>query len=196
MAKGTNYRVTFRRRREARTDYRLRKKLIISGSLRLVVRKSLKYINLQIVEAKFEGDSVLAHAGTIELKKFGWKGGTGNLPAAYLAGFLVGKRAVAMGKTSAIVDFNSYKITASNKLYAALKGAIDAGLSIPHDKKVVPDNKRVSGAHIASYADAMQKADPAKYAAYFSQYLAGGIAPEKLAEHFEETKKRIEKEVK
>ena len=75
MAKGTNYRVTFRRRREARTDYRLRKKLIISGSLRLVVRKSLKHINLQIVEAKFEGDSVLAHAGTIELKKFGWKGG-------------------------------------------------------------------------------------------------------------------------
>jgi hypothetical protein len=39
----------------------------------------------------------------------------------------------------------------------------------------VPDNKRVSGAHIASYADAMQKADPAKYAAYFSQYLAEAL---------------------
>jgi len=98
-----------------------------------------------------------------------------------------------MGKTSAIADFNSYNITASNKLYAALKGAIDAGLSIPHDKDVVPDEERVSGAHIASYAEAMQKTDPAKYAAYFSQYLAAGIAPEKLVEHFEETKKRIAK---
>jgi len=55
MAKGTNYRVTFRRRREGRTDYRLRKKLIISGSLRLVVRKSLKHINLQLVEARVRG---------------------------------------------------------------------------------------------------------------------------------------------
>ncbi len=196
MAKGTNYRVAFRRRREARTDYRLRRKLIISGSLRLVVRKSLKHINLQLVEAKFEGDSVLAHAGTIELKKFGWKVGTGNLPASYLAGFLLGKRAIAMDKNTAIADFNSYKITASNKLYAALKGAIDAGLGVPHDEKVIPDDDRVSGAHIAKYADEMQKADPAKYQAYFSQYLAGGIAPEKLAEHFEATKKRIEKEVK
>ncbi len=196
MAKGTNYRVTFRRRREGRTDYRLRKKLIISGSLRIVVRKSIKHINLQLVDSKFEGDSVLAHAGTIELKKFGWKGGTGNLPAAYLAGFLMGKRAVAMGKTSAIADFNSYNITDSNRLYAALKGAIDAGLSIPHDKGVIPDEERVSGAHIASYADTMQKTDPAKYAAYFSQYIAAGIVPEKLVEHYEETKKRIEKEVK
>ena len=195
MARGTIYRVFFRRRREDRTDYRLRKKLIISGSLRLVIRKSLNHMNLQLVEAKIEGDRILVHANTIELSKFGWKGGTGNLPAAYLAGYLLGKRAIKKELKSAIVDFNGYKMTGSNRLYTALKGAIDAGVEIPHQEDVIPEDERVSGAHIVKYAESMQKEDPAKYQAYFSQYLANGIAPEKLVEHFEETKGAIEKEV-
>ena len=161
----------------------------------MVIRKSLNHMNPQLVEAKIEGDRVLAHANTIELNKFGWKGGTGNLPAAYLTGYLIGKRAVKKGLKSAIVDFNGYKITGSNRLYAALKGAIDAGIEIPHGKDVIPKEERVSGAYIAKYAEALQKDDPAKYQAHFSQYLANGIAPERIVEHFEEVKGAIEKEV-
>jgi len=195
MARGTVYKVVFRRRREDKTDYHFRKRLIMSGSLRLVIRKSLNHTNLQIVEAKIEGDSVLAHASTIELKKFGWKGGTGNLPAAYLAGYLLGKRALKKGLNSAIVDFNGYKMTGSNRLFASLKGVIDAGVEVPHDEKIIPEDERVSGAHIAKYAESLQKDDPAKYQAYFSQYLAEGITPERLVEHFEEAKGAIDKEV-
>jgi large subunit ribosomal protein L18 len=195
MARGTVYKVVFRRRREDKTDYHFRKRLIMSGSLRLVIRKSLNHTNLQIVEAKIEGDSVLAHASTIELKKFGWKGGTGNLPAAYLAGYLLGKRALKKGLNSTIVDFNGYKMTGSNRLFASLKGVIDAGVEVPHDEKIIPEDERVSGAHIAKYAESLQKDDPAKYQAYFSQYLAEGITPERLVEHFEEAKGAIDKEV-
>jgi large subunit ribosomal protein L18 len=196
MARSTIYRVNFRRRREGRTDYHLRKKLISSRSLRLVVRKTVSHINAQLVEAKIDGDRVLAHAGTLDLAKYGWKGGTGNLPAAYLVGFLLGKRAQAKGLKSAIMDLNRYKITAENRLLGTMKGAIDAGLEIPHDEKVLPKTKRISGAHIAEYAEQLQKEDPAKYQAYFSKYLSRGIAPEKLEEHFESVKVAISKEVK
>lgn len=195
MARGTIYRVVFRRRREDKTDYHLRKRLIMSGSLRVVIRKSLNHMNLQMVEAKIEGDNVLTHASTIELKKYGWKGGTGNLPAAYLAGYLLGKRALKKGLNEAIVDFNGYKMTGSNRLFASLKGVIDAGIEIPHNEKVIPEEERVNGAHIVQYAELIQKEDPSKYQAYFSQYLAAGLTPEKLVEHFEEVKGAIDKEV-
>jgi len=196
MARSTIYRVTFRRRREGRTDYHLRKKLVSSRKLRLVVRKTMKHINLQLIESKIDGDRVLANASSIELGKFSWKGGTSNLPAAYLVGFLLGKRALAKGLKSAIIDLNRYKITTENRLLAALKGAVDAGLEVPHDEKVLPKGKRISGDHIAKYATLLQKDDPSKYQAYFSQYLARGIAPEKLVEHFEAVKLTIEKEAK
>jgi len=192
----TRYRVNFRRRREGRTDYRLRRKLISSRQLRLVIRKTVNHVNIQVVEARIEGDRVLAHAGTAELQKFGWKAGTGNLPAAYLAGFLLGKRALGKELKFAIVDLNRYKITTENRLLSAMKGAIDAGLELPHDEKVLPKSKRVCGSHIAEYAEQLQKEDPAKYQSYFSAYLAKGIAPEKLVEHVEAVKAAITKEVK
>jgi large subunit ribosomal protein L18 len=196
MAKGTIYRVAFRRRREGKTDYHLRKKLISSRKLRLVVRKSIGNLSLQLIESTIEGDRVLAHAGTRELKDFGWKAGTGNMPASYLAGFLVGKRAVAKDLKYAILDLNRYKITKENKLLAAMKGAIDGGLEIPHDEKVLPKGNRITGAHIAKHADTLQKEDPAKYQAYFSKYLSSGISPEKLVEHFNEVREAIAKKVK
>lgn len=196
MAKGTIYRVAFRRRREGKTDYHLRKKLISSRKLRLVVRRSLSNINLQLIESTIEGDRVMAHAGTSELKDFGWKAGTGNMPASYLAGYLVGKRATVKGLKYAILDLNRYKITKENRLLAAMKGAIDGGLEIPHDDKVLPKGDRITGAHIAKHAETLQKDDPARYQAYFSKYIANGISPEKLVEHVREVREAITKKVK
>jgi large subunit ribosomal protein L18 len=196
MAKGTIYRVAFRRRREGKTDYHLRKKLISSRKLRLVVRRSINNINLQLIESTIEGDKVLAHAGTGELNSFGWKAGTGNLPAAYLAGFLVGKRAVAKGLKYAILDLNRYKLTRENRLFAAMKGAVDGGLEIPHDEKVLPKGNRINGSHIAKHADLLQKEDPAKYQSYFAKYISSGVSPEKLVEHYTEVKDAITKKVK
>ncbi|MDI9644475.1 MAG: 50S ribosomal protein L18 [Candidatus Verstraetearchaeota archaeon] len=196
MAKGTIYRVYFRRRREGRTDYRLRKRLISSRIPRLVIRRSLKHTYLQVVEAKIEGDRVIACASTAELAKFGWKAGTGNVPAAYLAGYLAGKRAIARGVAKAIVDINGYGVTKSNRILSAMKGAIDAGLDIPHSEEVLPEEDRLKGTQIAEYASLLQSNDPAKYQRTFSAYLKKSLPPEVIVEHFASVKEAIEKEVK
>jgi len=196
LAKGTIYRVAFRRRRENRTDYRLRKRLISSRLPRLVIRRSLKHTYLQLVEAKIEGDKVLVSASTAELRKYGWKGGTGNVPAAYLAGFLIGKKALAKGISKAIVDINGYAVTKSNRILNAMKGAIDSGMEIPHGEEILPDEDRTKGTAIAEYASALQSEDPAKYQRMFSSYLKSELPPEGIVEHFESVKAAIEKEVK
>ena len=59
MAHGAKYRVPFRRRREGKTDYRKRLKLLLSRKPRLVVRKSLNNIIAQIVEYDEKGDRVV-----------------------------------------------------------------------------------------------------------------------------------------
>ncbi|MGQ9759044.1 MAG: 50S ribosomal protein L18 [Candidatus Methanomethylicaceae archaeon] len=196
MAKGTTYKVAFRRRREGRTDYNLRKRLISSKKPRLVIRKSLKHLRLQLVEAKVDGDRVLAHATTMDLKEYGWKGGTANLPAAYLTGLLLGKRALSKGIEHAVADLNGYSITKGNRLFAALKGVLDAGLKIPHSEEILPVQDRIKGEHIAKYAEMLQRENPAKYQSHFSKYLKSGLQPEKFLEHYQEVKESITKGVR
>ncbi|RLG58710.1 MAG: 50S ribosomal protein L18, partial [Candidatus Hydrothermarchaeota archaeon] len=94
MAKGPRYRVPFRRRREGKTDYRKRLKLLLSGKPRIVVRKTLKHTIVQVIDFDIKGDRVLVSAHSNELKKYGWQANTGNLPASYLTGLLCGKKAL------------------------------------------------------------------------------------------------------
>ena len=157
MATGSRYRVKFRRARIGKTDYRARKQLLISGKPRFVVRKSLKHTNIQLVIPAKVGDTTLISANTAELKKYGYTGGTGNLPSAYLAGLLLGYRAKKKGQTEAILDMGLYEATKGSRIYAALKGAIDSGLQIPHDPQIFPEEDRISGKHI----DKFRKTDTA-----------------------------------
>ena len=71
MATGPRYKVPFRRRREGRTDYHFRYKLILSRKPRLVIRKGNKNINLQLIVAEPAGDRTLLTVSSQELKKFG-----------------------------------------------------------------------------------------------------------------------------
>ncbi len=151
MATGSRYRVQFRRARMFKTDYRARKQLLISKKPRLVVRKSLKHTNIQLVLPGKEGDTTVASANTLELKKYGYAGGTGNLPSAYLAGLLLGLRAKKKGQTEAILDMGLYQTTKGGRIYAALKGAVDSGLEIPHDPEIFPKQERITGQHIDKY---------------------------------------------
>ena len=152
MATGPRYFVSFRRRREGRTDYYCRLKLLLSGKLRMVVRKTNRNIICQLVEAKMEGDRTLVAANSAELVKFGYKGSLGNTPAAYLTGMLFAVKAFNAGYESAILDIGLHRATYGAKVFAALKGAVDAGFDIPHDDKILPGEDRVNGSHIAEYA--------------------------------------------
>lgn len=190
MAKGSNYCVPFRRRREGKTDYRKRKALIISGKARLVVRPSLNNVITQVVVAEPEGDKVLVSAHSRELEDFGWKAPRGNIPAAYLTGLLCGLRAKSKGVDEAILDIGLHSPSKGARVFAALKGALDAKVEVPHSEEKMPDEKRISGEHIAVYAKILAS-NPENYRSRFSQYLKNEVQPENIAEHFAQVKKNI-----
>ena len=145
---GPHFRVAFRRRREGKTDYRRRQRLLRSDTPRAVVRKTLNQTLVQIVEAEAGGDRVLAAARSLDLKEHGWSVGTGNVPAAYLTGYLAGKRAVAKGIKDAVLDIGLQEPTKGGRVFAALQGLLDAGVHVPHSKEILPAKGRVRGEHI------------------------------------------------
>ena len=191
MADSPRYAVPFRRRREGKTDYKLRRGLIRSGRPRAVVRVSDKYVYVQITEAKATGDIVRAAASSKELSKLGWKGGTGNLPSAYLTGALAARRALAKGIKEAILDIGLKSSTKGSKLFAALKGLSDSGLTVPHSPEPLPPADRIGGVHIANYAKVLSR-EPESYKKRFSAYLKRGLKPEDLSGHFEQVKQVIQ----
>jgi large subunit ribosomal protein L5e len=93
------YQVKFRRRREGKTDYRARKRLICqdknkynSPKYRLVVRFTNKHVIAQIAYATIEGDKIMAAANSAELPRYGLSVGLKNYAAAYCTGLLVARR--------------------------------------------------------------------------------------------------------
>ena len=190
MAKSSNYRVKLRRRREGKTDYQARKALVVSGKPRLVTRTANRNITVQISIAKSHGDEVLAAANSRELvKTYGWKAANGNIPAAYLTGYLCGLKAKANDIKEAILDIGLVAPTKGAKIFAALSGVLDAGVDVPHsEEKIVKE--RMKGEHIAKYAKSLGTGSEA-YSAKFSKYNSQGVAPEKISEHFAKIKNTI-----
>jgi len=185
MKKNRIFTVPFRRKREGRTNYRKRLKLLLSNRFRFAIRKSLKNFQLSIIEYAPKGDKVLFTVESKELSKLGWKGDNGNLPSAYLAGLLAGKKALEIGVNEAILDIGFNNSTKGSRLYAALAGAIDAGLKIPSSQEMLPSKDRISGGHIAKYAHIL-KSDKLRYEKQFLNYVKKGIAPEDIVQHFNE----------
>ena len=191
MVGGPRYRVPFRRRKQGKTDYQARRALVLSKLPRLVVRYTLRNIIVQVVKAKATGDEVIAHANSSELAKtYGWKGDCGNVPGAYLTGILCGYRAIAEGVKETVFDVGLQSPTKGAKIFAVLKGVLDAGLTIPHNKEILPDEARIKGQHIVDYAKQLAS-NPETYQKRFSKYLSRDFKPEQLTEHFSLTKEKI-----
>jgi len=96
------YPVKFRRRREGKTDYYARQRLIWKDKnkyntpkYRFVVRFTNKECICQIVNSRIEGDAVIESAYAHELKKYGVLGGYKNYSAAYCTGLLLARRVLA-----------------------------------------------------------------------------------------------------
>ncbi|MFN3383356.1 MAG: 50S ribosomal protein L18 [Archaeoglobaceae archaeon] len=183
MARGPRYKVPNRRRREGRTNYRKRLKLLLSKKPRLVVRITNQRVIAQIVEYKPEGDRVIVAIDSAKLCELGWKGDLNNTPAAYLTGLLIGKKALEAGVKEAILDIGLRSPTKGSRVFAVLRGAVEAGLNVPHSEEVVPDDERVLGKHVAEF----YKEHPER----FSEYEKRGLSPEDLPKHVEEIKLKI-----
>jgi len=93
------FQVKNRRRREGKTDFRARRKMVRQDKnkfnnkkYRLVVRFTNKRVICQIMYATIRGDMIVSQANSSELTKYGVPCGHKNYAAAYCTGLLVARR--------------------------------------------------------------------------------------------------------
>ncbi len=148
-ATGPNYQVHFRRRRDGKTDYSKRLALLKSNVARMVVRKSNRFVYVQLFNGGFSegGDKCVCSFNSSDLKEFGFQGKQ-NTPSAYLAALACGKKALKAGVKEFILDIGLQKASKGSVIFAALKGAVDAGLQTSFGEKVLPSQDRIEGKHL------------------------------------------------
>jgi large subunit ribosomal protein L18 len=194
MANGPKSRVAFRRRRENKTNFNRRLKMIKSRRNRLIIRCSLKNTIVQIAASEITGDKIVVASHSFQLiKGFGWKFSSSSLCSAYLTGYLCGMRAKKANVKDAILDIGVSCHT--DHIKAAFKGFLDAGIEVPHNEKWFPKAlaSRISGEHIKKYADKLSKENVDKYKKVFAISLKNNADPTKIVEEFKKVKDTISK---
>ncbi|MEW6749121.1 MAG: 50S ribosomal protein L18 [Candidatus Micrarchaeota archaeon] len=140
-AKGPSYRIYFRRRREGKTNFAKRLALVKSGKTRMVVRRSNSGITIQFVDFEPEGDkTLLTVTGAHLSKQYKWPSKR-NVWTAYLAGLMAGKLAQKKGVKEFVLDMGMYTPSKGSVIFAAQKGAADAGLKTLFSEEKVPGDK-------------------------------------------------------
>lgn len=183
--------LALKRRRELRTDYAKRLGMLRSGKSRIVIRRSLNGTRIQAVVFGEKGDKTVVEASSKSLRKYGWKGHLGNIPAAYLTGLLFAKLAQRAGVKDGIADTGLQRAAHGSSIFAALKGCRDGGLHVAAGEEALPDESRIRGVHIAEYATKLRVETQEGFRRRFAACIKMGADPEKLPLHFDETKTRI-----
>ena len=140
------YSQILRRSRDEKTNYKKRRNLLMGRRDFITVQISNENTLVQIHKPELAGDKVLSSAHSRSLLGKGWKGSRKSIPAAYLTGYLAGKKALAQGIKSAVLYSGTRRYT--QRMAAALKGIIDAGLQVPADTETFPSEERISGKHL------------------------------------------------
>ncbi|WP_415281802.1 50S ribosomal protein L18 [Candidatus Nitrososphaera sp. FF02] len=179
---------TLKRIRLDKTNYRKRAAIIIGRHSFATVKVTDQNVAAQMLKPTPTGDLVIASAHSHELAKHGWKGSTNSLPACYLTGLLMGKKALAKGSDSAVLYIGKDHFT--TRVAACAKGIADSGVNMPVSEESFPDEERISGQHIADYAQSL-KENAEEYKSRFSALLKNGLNPEDYPSHFEEIKAKI-----
>jgi large subunit ribosomal protein L5e len=103
------FQTQFRRRREGKTDYYARKRLLTqdkdkynSKKYRFVVRVTSTKVVCQIAYATLQGDHILCQADSTELKRWGVTAGLTNYSASYATGLLCARRLLKKTKLDTV----------------------------------------------------------------------------------------------
>ena len=179
---------TLKRIREDKTNYRKRAAILIGRHSFVTVKVSDQNVAAQVLKPTPTGDIVVASAHSRELEKQGWKGALNNLPACYLTGMLLAKKALQKGVQNAVLYIGKDHFT--SRVAACMKGIVDGGVSMPVSEESLPDDERIRGQHIAEYAETL-KENQEEYNSRFSAILKKGLNPEDYPSHFEEIKSKI-----
>jgi len=136
------FQVKFRRRREGRTDYYARRRLVVQDKnkyntpkYRMIVRFTNKDICAQIAYARIEGDVIVCAAYSHELPRYGVKVGLTNYAAAYCTGLLLARRLLKKFKLDTLyegctkVDGGLYNVEDAEDGPGAFKAFLDVGLA-------------------------------------------------------------------
>ncbi len=180
-----------RRRREGKTDYGSRKKLIIGKIPFVAPRISNKNVAVQVIRPTMKGDNVLASAHSRELLKMGWKGSLKATPASYLVGLLGGLRAVKLGLRNAVVYLGNKPFVRNSRIAAIVKGLRDAGLTVPADEATFPKEERITGVHISEWAQKISEIKQRRPAA--SKRSKKAAQPSEFQSNFAEVRELIMK---
>jgi len=232
------FQVKFRRRREGKTDFFARKRLVVQDKnkyntpkYRMIVRSSNTDICCQIAYARLEGDIVICAAYSHELPRYGVKVGLTNYAASYCTGLLLARRILQKfnldtvyegndeingemynvednddgpGAFRACLDIGLARTSTGAKVFAALKGAVDGGLDIPHSEKRFPgyDNESKSlnadvhrahifGQHVADYMNHLAEEDEEAFKRQFSRYIKLGVTADGIEAMYTNAHKAI-----
>lgn len=136
------FQVKYRRRREGKTDYYARKRLVAQYKNKyntpkniLVVRITNRDVIAQIIYSKIDGDVVRCAAYAHELPGFGLKAGLTNYAACYATGLLLARRLLKqfkldtayVGKEEA--DGELYEVEENEEGPAPFRAYLDIGLA-------------------------------------------------------------------
>ena len=145
-----------KRRRENRTDYKLRLNLLKSDLPRIVVRKTNRYFIVQAVESHEAQDRIIGGVTSKELLKKGWNdkhiGSLKSIPAGYLTGLLLAKK---IGKGKFIMDLGMARTIPGSRIFGVVKGLVDGGLKIPANEECFPSEERIKGEHLGDELKSM-----------------------------------------
>jgi len=198
---------------------------------RLVVRISNKDVTAQIAYAQLTGDKVLCSAYAHELKRYGAKVGLTNYAACYATGLLLARRLLTQLKLAdkypgvkeatgedkiveapedgprpfkALLDVGLARTSTGARIFAALKGALDGGLDIPHKETRFAGYKQDAGkldaavlrkyifaGHVSDYMKTLEKDDAASYQKQFSQYIKAGLKAGDVENHWKNVHKNV-----
>ena len=141
-----------RRRREHKTDYARRLKLLKSGEPRIVFRRTNNYIIAQYIVSDEAKDKIIFGVNSKDLLKYGWpekvRRGLKSVPASYLTGYLIGKQINSKKLEKPILDSGMIQTLHKTKVFAFLKGVIDAGVNINCKKEAFPEEERIQGSSL------------------------------------------------
>jgi large subunit ribosomal protein L5e len=228
------FQVKYKRRREGKTDYYARKRLVTQDKnkfgtpkYRFVVRFTNKDIICQVVSSKIKGDICHAAAYSHELPRYGCPVGLTNYSAAYCVGLLCARRLLkkfgldekfegteevtaefedcfVIGEDEdgpsafhALLDVGLKRTTLGSKIFAAMKGAFDGGLEIPHNEKkfygydadekeydAEANRERILGGHVATYMNSLEEEEPEEFEEKFKKYIEAGWTADEMEDKY------------
>merc|ERR1712144_139652 len=165
------FQTKYKRRREGKTDYYARKRLVAQSKnkfatprYRFVVRFTNKDIICQVISSKIKGDITHAAAYASELPRYGLKTGLTNYAAAYCVGLLCARRLL---KSKGL----DTKFIGTEEVTGEFEDCYVAN----EEDDAEAHKERILGGHVSTYMEALNEEEPEEYAAKFSKYIEAGV---------------------